>query len=141
VIIVYLQDNMLAVWAAVRSGFVPCLLPNLTAKLDHRRGWHIEHLNALLSSFDSNPIWLTHQTGAGRLNETGVTVLNIQLFDVLKKSTETTLVLLISSLLLLILIQRRSFSSPRDLLVTLKPLSTPTGRSWLLVTPRPLPTL
>lgn len=86
VVIVYLsshQDNMLAVWAAVRAGFVPCLLPNLTAQLDHRRA-HIEHLNSLLSSAESKPIWLTHPTGAGQLNETGVAGLDIKLFDEMK---------------------------------------------------------
>jgi len=88
IIVVYLsshQDNMLAVWAALRSGFVPCLLPNLTAQLDHRRA-HVQHLNSLLGSANSKPIWLTHQTGAGQLNETGIEGLNIKLFDELKKA-------------------------------------------------------
>jgi acyl-CoA synthetase (AMP-forming)/AMP-acid ligase II len=91
IVIVYLsshQDNMLAVWAAIRAGFVPCLLPNLTAQLEHRRA-HIEHLNSLLSSADTKPVWLTHQTGAGQLNETAVTGLNIKLFNELKKVSES----------------------------------------------------
>jgi hypothetical protein len=90
IVIVYLsshQDNMLAVWSALCAGFVPCLLPNLTAQLDHRKS-HIEHLNSLLTSDSVKPIWLTHQIGSGQLNEAGATGLNIKLFDDIKKATE-----------------------------------------------------
>lgn len=90
IVIVYLsshQDNMLAVWAALCAGFVPCLLPNLTAQLDHRKA-HIEHLNSLLTSDSVKPIWLTHQIGSGQLNEAGAAGLNIKLFDDIKKAAE-----------------------------------------------------
>ena len=90
IVIVYLsshQDNMLAVWSALCAGFVPCLLPNLTAQLDHRKA-HIEHLNSLLTSDSVKPIWLTHQIGSGQLNEAGAAGLNIKLFDDIKKATE-----------------------------------------------------
>jgi acyl-CoA synthetase (AMP-forming)/AMP-acid ligase II len=79
---------MLAVWAALRSGFVPCLLPNLTAQLDHRKA-RVQHLNSLLGSASSKPIWLTHQTGAGQLNETGIDGLNVKMFDDLKKAASS----------------------------------------------------
>ena len=91
IIIVYLsshQDNMLAIWAALYAGFVPCLLPNLTAQLDHRRA-HIKHLNTLLTSDSVQPVWLTHQIGSGQLNEVDVTGLNIKLFDDIKMAGET----------------------------------------------------
>ena len=90
IVIVYLsshQDNMLAVWSALCAGFVPCLLPNLTAQLDHRKA-HIEHLNSLLTSDSVKPIWLTHQIGSGQLNESGAAGLNIKLFDDIKKVAE-----------------------------------------------------
>ena len=90
IVIIYLsshQDNMLAVWSALCAGFVPCLLPNLTAQLDHRKA-HIEHLNSLLTSDSVKPIWLTHQIGSGQLNEAGATCLNIKLFDDIKKAAE-----------------------------------------------------
>jgi acyl-CoA synthetase (AMP-forming)/AMP-acid ligase II len=88
IVIVYLsshQDNMLAVWSALCAGFIPCLLPNLTAQLDHRKA-HIEHINSLLTSDSVKPIWLTHQIGSGQLNEAGATCLNIKLFDDIKKA-------------------------------------------------------
>jgi len=90
IVVVYLsshQDNMLAVWSTLCAGFVPCLLPNLTAQLDHRKA-HIEHLNSLLTSDSVKPIWLTHQIGSGQLNEAGATGLNIKLFDDIKKAAE-----------------------------------------------------
>ena len=90
IVIIYLsshQDNMLAVWSALCAGFVPCLLPNLTAQLDHRKA-HIEHLNSLLTSDAVKPIWMTHQIGSGQLNEAGATGLNIKLFDDIKKAAE-----------------------------------------------------
>jgi acyl-CoA synthetase (AMP-forming)/AMP-acid ligase II len=90
IVIVYLsshQDNTLAVWSALCAGFVPCLLPNLTAQLDHRKA-HIEHLNSLLTSDGVKPIWLTHQIGSGQLNEAGAAGLNIKLFDDIKKAVE-----------------------------------------------------
>ena len=88
IVIVYLsshRDNMLAVWSALYAGFVPCLLPNLTAQLDHRKS-HIEHLDSLLTSDGVKPVWLTHQIGSGQLNEAGAVGLNIKLFDDIKKS-------------------------------------------------------
>ena len=91
IVIVYLsshQDNMLAVWAALCAGFVPCLLPNLTAQLDHRKA-HIEHLNSLLTSDGVKPIWLTHQIGSGQLNEAGAAGLNIKLFGDIKQTGES----------------------------------------------------
>lgn len=90
IVIVYLsshKDNMLAVWSTLCAGFIPCLLPNLTAQLDHRKA-HIEHLNSLLTSDGVKPIWLTHQIGSGQLNEAGATGLNIKLFDDVKKAAE-----------------------------------------------------
>jgi len=77
----------LAVWSAICAGFVPCLLPNLTAQLDHRKA-HIEHLNSLLTSDGVKPIWLTHQIGSSQLNEAGAAGLNIKLFDDIKNAAE-----------------------------------------------------
>ena len=91
IVVIYLsshQDNMLAVWSALYSGFVPCLLPNLTAHLGHRKA-HIEHINSLLTSDSIKPIWLTHQIGSAQLDEAGATGLNIKLFDDIKKIAET----------------------------------------------------
>ncbi|KAG9315585.1 atromentin synthetase [Chiua virens] len=85
VIVVYLtehEDNMVAIWACLLAGYVPCLQPALSAQQAHKEG-HVAHIKNLFSS----AIWLTNESGADQVRS--ISGLDVHLFSELKAAAQT----------------------------------------------------
>jgi acyl-CoA synthetase (AMP-forming)/AMP-acid ligase II len=83
VVVVYLsehEDNMVAIWACLLAGLVPCLQPALSAHEKHRSG-HIGHIQTLFSS----PLWLISDSGVDQLKS--VEGLNYRVLGELRQTT------------------------------------------------------
>ncbi|KAH7912283.1 atromentin synthetase [Hygrophoropsis aurantiaca] len=83
IVVVYLtehEDNMVAIWACLLAGYIPCLQPALSAQKGHQQS-HIAHIQRTLSP----KIWLTNEIGAGQLQS--IDGLDIRLFLELSASS------------------------------------------------------
>ncbi|EIW74202.1 atromentin synthetase [Coniophora puteana RWD-64-598 SS2] len=82
IVVVYFsehEDNMVAVWACIIAGLVPCLQPALSAQQSHKEG-HVAHIRNLFSS----TVWLTNESGAEQLQS--IEGLEIHLMSTLRQS-------------------------------------------------------
>ncbi|KAG1737993.1 atromentin synthetase [Suillus lakei] len=82
IIVVYLtehEDNMVAIWACLLAGYLPCLQPALSAQQAHKEG-HVAHITNLFGS----ATWLTSEFGAEQI--TSIPGLEVHLLSELKTS-------------------------------------------------------